>query len=70
MVEPRKPDEIEQAAKQGLADVLAEYDCLISERFSKDPSVLKSQAERDEDERKERRIQELGRRLLELSKEK
>ena len=66
MVEPRKPDEIERVTKQGLADVLAEYDRLISERFSKDPSVQKSQAEKDEDERRERRIHELGH-LLELS---
>ena len=70
MVEPRKPQNLKKALKRGAIDELAEYDRLLSERFSRDPSVKLSAAEKKAAAARERRLNVLGEQLFQSRKAK
>ncbi len=68
MVEPRKPKELRKLAKAtaggGLTESqLAEYDALLSARFSHDPSVKPTTEQKKARAARERRIKSLGQKL-------
>ena len=60
MVEPLKPQARLFAAQKLTEAELAEFDRLLSARFETDPSVPLTRAQREEEERRQRRLQELS----------
>ncbi len=60
MVEPLKPQARLFAAQTLTEAELAEFDRLLSARFETDPSVPLTRAQREEEERRQQRLQELS----------
>jgi hypothetical protein len=64
MVEPRKPEEVQEILRGASQEELDEYDRLLSQRYESDPSVTETAEQRANAAAREQRLETLGRKIF------